>query len=116
MSSEAVLGRESERLASMSDLVDDDIFFSGSWMTVCGQEMFPCGLASGTSLRNSPPVHPQGNTNFNGRIAFRYPGKIAHFSFSLMAFMTFSATTFGLSVGTHLKVGTQKTTCYKIST
>lgn len=71
MSSDAVLGRVSERLASMSDLVVDDIFFSGSGITVCGQEMFPCGLASGTSLRNSPPVHPHGNTNFSGRITLR---------------------------------------------
>lgn len=103
MSIDAVFGRESDKFVSNSEFFEVDIFFSGSGTAVKGHETFPCGLASGTSRLKSPPTHPQGKTNFNGNTALRYPGKIAHFSFSLIALMTLSATTFGSKVGTHLK-------------
>jgi hypothetical protein len=82
-----------------------------------------CGAASGTSRLKNPDTQPQGKilwktkkmrylsfkskktstaNHFTASIIRKYPGMMANFSFFLTASIMRSATSFELSVGTHL--------------
>lgn len=70
---------------------------------VAGDASVCCGVASGTSLRRKPDVHPQGKIHLMANIIEKYQGMSASFSFLRTASIMRSATSFEFSVFTHLR-------------
>lgn len=69
---------------------------------VAGDASVCWGVASGTSLRRKPDVHPQGKIHLMANMNEKYHGMRANFTFLRTASIMRSATSFEFSVVTHL--------------